>query len=253
MRVYHAQTLHRRSHAMFSCELLTLSPACVTVSATGEFVSRSYCECRDSCFDSTLIHLTERFHGKDVYIVGTCNQSTLLATRTKKLIEELKPDTVIVQTTPQWWGSAKSLKYVESQEEMNQYHSRLDRYLSEPEKGYAWFPMRHWLQQLRIGSYTYFFRKFFGFDNSFAFYKPGLEIKYACEAAEKVGARIQYLGAELDTNSWNRLKHETPMNWLNVIWTRFAWAGSRWIHENGDNSIKLDLVGPAAFTEKCMD
>jgi pheromone shutdown protein TraB len=45
-----------------------------------------------------LIHLTERFNGKEVYLIGTANQSTMLAQRTKKLIEELKPDTVLVQT-----------------------------------------------------------------------------------------------------------------------------------------------------------
>lgn len=51
---------------------------------------------RESCFKSTLLHLTERFKGKEVYLVGTCNQSTMLANRTRKLIEELQPDTVIV-------------------------------------------------------------------------------------------------------------------------------------------------------------
>ena len=53
---------------------------------------------RESCFETTLIHLTERFNGKDVYLVGTSNQSTMLAQRTKRLIEEIKPDTVLVQT-----------------------------------------------------------------------------------------------------------------------------------------------------------
>ncbi len=46
-----------------------------------------------------MIHLTERFNSKDVYLVGTMNQSTMLAQRTKKLIEEINPDTVIVQTS----------------------------------------------------------------------------------------------------------------------------------------------------------
>lgn len=52
---------------------------------------------RENCFETTLIHLTERFNGKEVYLVGTMNQSTMLAQRTKKLIEELNPDTVLVQ------------------------------------------------------------------------------------------------------------------------------------------------------------
>jgi hypothetical protein len=66
---------------------------------TGKYTPLCFTYDRESCFKSTLIHLTERFHGKEVYLVGTCNQSTLLAQRTKKLIEEIKPDTVIVQTT----------------------------------------------------------------------------------------------------------------------------------------------------------
>jgi len=45
-----------------------------------------------------MIHLTERFNGKEVFLIGTMNQSTMLAQRTKKLIEEVKPDRVLVQT-----------------------------------------------------------------------------------------------------------------------------------------------------------
>jgi hypothetical protein len=58
---------------------------------------------RENCFDTTLIHLTERFNGKEVYLVGTMNQSTMLAQRTKNLIEEVKPDTVLVMTNEGWW------------------------------------------------------------------------------------------------------------------------------------------------------
>jgi len=50
--------------------------------------------------EGTLIHLTERFNGKQVYLIGSMNQSTMLAQRTKKLIEEIKPDHVLVQSNP---------------------------------------------------------------------------------------------------------------------------------------------------------
>ena len=52
----------------------------------------------------------------------------MLAQRTQKLIEELQPDTVLVQTSPEWWDHASSLKYVESQEEMNNYANTLERH-----------------------------------------------------------------------------------------------------------------------------
>ena len=34
---------------------------------------------RINCFESTFCHLTERFNGKQVFLVGTSNMSTMLA------------------------------------------------------------------------------------------------------------------------------------------------------------------------------
>jgi len=34
------------------------------------------------------------------------------------------------------------------------------------------------------------------------FFRPGIEIKFACEEAEKVGAKLEFLGAELDQLTW---------------------------------------------------
>lgn len=54
---------------------------------------------RENCFETTLIHLTERFNGKEVFLIGTMNQSTMLAQRTKQIIEEVQPDSVLVQAS----------------------------------------------------------------------------------------------------------------------------------------------------------
>ena len=176
----------------------------------------------------------------------------MLANRTKKLIEELKPDTVILQTSEEWWNSAKLLQYVDSQEEMNKYSSRLGRYLGRSES-YIWYPGRNWLQMLRWGMYTTLFRNFFRFGHDFRFERPGLEIKYACEAAERVGAKIHFLGGELDHKTRMQLAHETRMNLVDYFVKRFQWRDSQWIAENVNNRTKISLVGPAAFTEKCLD
>lgn len=37
---------------------------------------------RESPFESTFVHLTEPFTGKEVFLVGTMNVSNMLATRT---------------------------------------------------------------------------------------------------------------------------------------------------------------------------
>jgi len=39
----------------------------------------------------------------------------MLAQRTQKLIQEVQPDAVMVQTNEKWWDVAKMLQYVDSQ------------------------------------------------------------------------------------------------------------------------------------------
>lgn len=206
---------------------------------------------RENCFQATLLHLTERFHGRDVYLVGTTNQSTMLAQRTKKLIEELQPDAVYVQTSSEWWNAASQLQFVDSQDEMNKYNNRLSRYLSHGEQGYMWWPGRTWLQMFRLGMYSWLWRDFFRISARFDL--PGLEIKYACEAAEKVGAKIHFMGADFDDRTCKRMTHETRMTIVDYVARRWQWRDTQYIRERWNNSSKYELVGPSAFSEKCMD
>ena len=117
------------------------------------------------------------------------------------MIEELKPDTLLVQTSPEWWENARIMKYVDSQEEMNKYSAELDRHSNMKTIDYYW-SNRRWSQLLRLGIYNALFRNHFGFMADFMPMRPGLEIKFACEAAEKVGANIEFMGPELCQNTW---------------------------------------------------
>jgi len=54
----------------------------------------------------------------------------------------------------------------------------------------------------RIAMYYTTFQYHYRFGHDFKFWLPGLEMKYACEAAENVGADLKFLGAELDPVTW---------------------------------------------------
>lgn len=41
---------------------------------------------------------------------------------------------------------------------------------------------------------------------------PGLETKFACEEATKLGSKLYFLGPEMDVLTWERLMHETRFN-----------------------------------------
>jgi pheromone shutdown protein TraB len=83
--------------------------------------------------------------------------------------------------------------------------------------------------------------------------RPGLEAKYACEAAESVGANLLFAGGELDGRTWKRLNHETRMNLPEYLIKRYQYHSSFWSDELTCNRIKLGLAGPRAFTEECLD
>ena len=58
---------------------------------------------------------------------------------------------------------------------------------------------------VRMAIYSKLFQWHFRFGFDFQFWRPGIEVKFACEAAEKVGAKLHFLGPELDNETWDRL------------------------------------------------
>ena len=89
------------------------------------------------------------------------------------------------------------MKYVDSQTEMNKYSEELDRHSNMTTLDY-YYSNRKWLALMRLGLYNFMFRMHFGFRSDFYPMRPGLEVKFACEAAEKVGAKLSFMGPELD-------------------------------------------------------
>ena len=80
----------------------------------------------------------------------------------------------------------------------------------------------------------------------FNFLRPGLEMKYACEEAENVGAKLHFLVAELDQKTWGRLLHETRMNLPQYIFKRFQYAGHCfWDMERWETTSRMHNSEPS--------
>lgn len=90
---------------------------------------------------------------------------------------------------------------MDSQEELNTYSGELDRHSNMQTIDY-YYNNRRWLSLLRLGVYNSLFRYHFGFKREFAPMRPGIEVKFACEAAEKVGAKLSFMGPEMDQQTW---------------------------------------------------
>lgn len=129
-----------------------------------------------------------------------------------------------------WWAKAKLLQYVDSQEEFDKYDRFLTKEFQQKWLEYYW-GSRKFIFLTRWAMYYYTFQWHFRFGFDFKFWLPGLEVKYACEAAEKVGATLQFLGSELNGVTADRLYHETRMNVPHYLLRRFQYNQSPWSTE----------------------
>ena len=77
----------------------------------------------------------------------------------------------------------------------------------------------------RFYLYSAAFNWHFRFPTTFNWCKPGLEVKFALEEAEKSGAKTYFLGPEFDQKTWASLFHETRMNLPNYIYKRIQYYG----------------------------
>jgi len=65
-----------------------------------------------------------------------------------------------------------------------------------------WNPVRAPIFWFKFYTYSLMFKFHFKIPQNFTFMKPGLEIKFALEEADKIGAKKYFLGAELNGDTW---------------------------------------------------
>jgi hypothetical protein len=188
-----------------------------------------------------------------VFLVGTTNLSTLLAKRTQRLIADVQPEAVMVQTNEEWWSAVKLMGYVESQEEFNHYHKHLDKY-TQLQSISMWWSTRHPVFWARFYPYAWLWNWHMGFPETYHFTKPGLEIKYALEEGTKQGANLYFLGAEFNQLTWRRLLHETRMNFLHYFWKRLEYMGlTHWEMERTGQKTQTHTSEPHQYAEMNLD
>ena len=94
------------------------------------------------------------------------------------------------------------LQFVESQEELNSYGEHLDKYTMFSSFN-LWNPTRALGFWTRFYMYAGLFNRHYKIP--FNFLRPGLEIKYACEEANRGGSKLYFLGPEFNQDTWQRV------------------------------------------------
>lgn len=194
--------------------------------------------------------MVDPYNGSELYIIGTLNSSNILANRTRRLIDEIKPDTVFIQTSEEWWKIAKHLTFVKSQQEMTKAHEQtsLKKLGGVP----AELCKKPSLAMLKFHIFNFFFKRNMALPIEYNPFVPGLEIKYTLEEAEKLNAKIVYLGTEFNEATKNRFFHEKRTTILKAIINTFR-LPKRYQFEIIDFSAKLSNSNIETFIEGNAD
>ena len=204
----------------------------------------------ENVLDSTLIHLTEPYDNSEIFIVGTTNSSDILANRTKKLIQEIKPDVVFVQTDDKWWKAAQYLRHVKSQEEMNLATKELQDTL----KINSTFNLRNLAAKMRWAYFVFFSKMFFGLPYEYNPFAPGLEVKYALEEAASLNSKVVFLGYEFDDNATKRFMHETRFTVFKSLMKSFKFFNqANYASEYFEYKEQINNYGVKKFLESSCD
>lgn len=176
------------------------------------------------------------------------NSSNILANRTRNLIQDIKPDTVCVQTNEKWWRGASKLGHVKSQEEMD---------LAAKELSHAFdyeLPLnsRQVSYKAKWAIFNALWKWNYALPMEYNPFTPGLEVKFAVEEAEKLNSNVVYLGYEIDPNTKRKLYHETRFSLLKTFVNMFRMKNAYKL-ELLDYYIQMTNYGTKKFIESSCD
>mmetsp|Transcript_8923 Transcript_8923/g.9272 ORF Transcript_8923/g.9272 Transcript_8923/m.9272 type:complete len:381 (-) Transcript_8923:118-1260(-) len=194
---------------------------------------------------TTVHRCTEPYNNTELFIVGTLNNSNVLANRTRRLIDDIKPDVVFVQTTEPWWQLAQNLEYVKSQEEMDKANNHLSQLVGVPQKLKG-------LSGLRFQMFNYFAKIVFSLPLEFNPFLPGLEVKYTLEEATKLNSKIVFLEHEFNDITANKIKHDRRFTIIKAF-SRLLGLRYHYHAEANENRGIIQNKGFKSFCESSMD
>jgi len=201
---------------------------------------------RTTPFENTLTILDDPATGRQLYLIGTTNSSTLLAKRTQEIIKNEKPDSLFVQTNETWWNTVKHFKDVRSQKELNLYNPLL----RNTQEWHMENNPRSIIFKSRFYPWLFLLTQMFGFPSTFHPFTCGLEMKWAIEEAEKLNSKVVFGGQEIHSGTLYALRTEKRFSVLSLAYNHFfSLKNKLWESEHQDTFRLLDVHGGEIFAE----
>jgi len=185
---------------------------------------------------------------RKLILVGTLNSSSILAERTKQLMEIAKPDQVLVETDHKWFKQMDTVfKGRNPQNHEIQEFATLEDYSVANYKNYP----RNIVFKLKYYPWLYFMKHMFPLTNEKenATY-PGLEVFNATRWAEENNKHVVYSGKMFNNKVLKQLRLEKRMNFLPLAMRGvFGLINNQWLNEYEHYTKMIDIKGIERYSE----
>jgi len=168
---------------------------------------------RGTCFENTLTKLYDPASDRELWLIGTTNNSTTLAARTRNLIKEIQPDHLLVQTSKEWAERVSNVD-VKNQAELTALNGDFKDLIFDNK---AQNNFRGLYFKFNFWAFLGVTQSYLQFPSSFHPFYPGIEIKWAIDAAKELGTKIEYQGVEFKDVTMIGLENDTTVHPLNTI------------------------------------
>lgn len=188
--------------------------------------------------------------GRKLILIGTTNSSTLLAQRTKQIIEDAKPDKVLVESDPTWFQFLNSL----DSSTMKTNAAVQNAAPSFPSLGHLeniprnlYFKMRFYLW---LAAANLIFPLH---DEHSNWFKPGLEAFNAAKWAHDNKKQVIFSGTIFNDSVMTALRNEQRLHILPFIYRSLFGKNSSWDDEFFGYYKQIAVHGLAAWAENLTD
>lgn len=206
----------------------------------------------DNKLMSQVKHLVDPETKRELLLIGTMNSSNMLAQRTRKLIDEFEPDSVLVQTTPEWYkGVYSELKREpKSNYDVSKYSGKYANNIPEIANN-----PRGLIFKYRLYSWKLAMKYLMALPGTESDpFTPGLEVYKTVDYAVKNRKKVHYMGGMFNDQVISALYQEKRMDIVFLFRRYFTSLSNQfWKDESRDIWSMMNIHSFEGFTEHADD
>lgn len=189
---------------------------------------------------------------RELLLIGTLNASNILALRTQKIIDEFEPDSILVQTTSNWYQgiNAELKREPKTNLDVFKYSGKYANPAPRIENN-----VRGLIFKARLYAWKAFMKVVLAIPNNNSDpFTPGLEVYKTLDYAVKNQKKVYYMGGVFNDHVLGAMQHEKRMDVIFLLTRYFtSLSNQTWKDEARDIWGLMSIHSFSGFTEQVDD